>query len=151
MQFDNFHGGSDERYMPMEDQYVFFDDIKVTEGLCVASTATNSTGATAEAAVTATNITLLEQQALNTSDPQTSAVERRVELAGPGEDAFLSLADVSTVCGANGSNAATVAVPAAPGPAPTRAPTPALAASSASSHRLSVFRLCACFLLALLV
>ena len=35
MQFDSFHGGSDARYSPSTDRYVYFDDLRVREGLCI--------------------------------------------------------------------------------------------------------------------
>lgn len=41
MQFDAFHGGSDARFSPTEDRYIYFDDIKITEGTCVAGAVVN--------------------------------------------------------------------------------------------------------------
>lgn len=35
VQFDSFHGGSDSRYSPKTDRYVYFDDLKIREGLCI--------------------------------------------------------------------------------------------------------------------
>jgi hypothetical protein len=35
LQFDNFHGGSDSRYSPTSDHYMYFDDLKIRAGLCL--------------------------------------------------------------------------------------------------------------------
>lgn len=35
MQFESFHGGSDFRWSPTTDRYIYFDDLKIREGLCV--------------------------------------------------------------------------------------------------------------------
>ena len=153
LQFDNFHGGSDERFMPTKDQYVFFDDIKVTEGLCLTPSATNSTGEGVGVPGTVANATLLAQQALTTVNTTSGSEPRRVELAGPGEDACLSLAGVSTMCGADGQP---VPVPV-PEPAPTfssqpDAPSMLVAApSSARARNLEVGLVFACGLLAILM